>query len=342
MLRPDNFTPASRTPWGGRRIVDVLKGGARLDAPGPVGEAWELSVEPDFPSRLADGPTLDEVLRADPALLGAEAALGSTALLVKLVDAADDLSVQIHPADSDPALRPNESGKPEAWYIIDADPGAGLYLGFRNGVSRDDIENAIDNEGRVDALMTFVPVARGDVFLIEPGTAHAIGAGVLLLEPQRVSPGKRGLTYRYWDWNRRYDATGQRDPRGKPRELHRERALEVTTWSGPRGDALIDRIRHRFGRAQTEGDARIDALVTQEGPLCSDVFRMRRLAGSGGVELPPEGRLRSITVFEGRLALDDGRTTLEVPRGCTAALPACLGAVHVELDAAHAVICTLA
>ena len=73
LLRPDNFTPPSRTPWGGRRIRERLKADVQLPPGGPVGEAWELSVEPDFPSRLADGPTLDEVLRADPALLGAEA-----------------------------------------------------------------------------------------------------------------------------------------------------------------------------------------------------------------------------------------------------------------------------
>ena len=263
-------------------------------------------------------------------------------MLVKLVDAADDLSVQIHPADSDPALAPDESGKPEAWYIIDADLGSGLYLGFRDGVSREDIEHAIDQEGRVDELMTFVPVFRGDVFLIEPGTAHAIGSGVLLLEPQRVSPGKRGLTYRYWDWNRRYDAAGRRNPDGQPRDLHRERALDVTQWTGPRGETLVEQIRHRAGRASIEGDAKLEALVSETGPLQSDVFRLQRLAGSGGVELASDDRLRSITVLDGRLAIDDGHTTLEVPRGCTAALPACLGHVHIELDAAHAVICTLA
>lgn len=341
LLQPDNFTPPVRTPWGGRRTIDVLKAGAGLEVHGPVGEAWELSVEPDFPSRLVDGPTLDEVLRADAALLGREAALGSTALLVKLVDAADDLSVQIHPADSDPHLAADESGKPEAWYIIDVEPGAGLYLGFRDGVSRHDIEVAIANEGKVDTLMSFVPVSPGDVFLIEPGTPHAIGKGVLLLEPQRVSPGKRGITYRYWDWNRKYDGAGQLDPGGQPRRLHLRRALDVTHWGGPRGKALLDRIHHRAGPAPTHDPASLEVLASPAGPLHSDVFVLQRLAGSGALELGPNDRLRSVTVLDGRATLHHGKAVLKLSRGQTAALPACLGPVHIELDAAHAMLCTL-
>ena len=342
LLQPDNFTPPARTPWGGRRIAGGLKLNAGLTVGGVVGEAWEFSVEPDFPSRVVDGPTLDEVLRSDPALLGTEAALGSTALLVKLIDAADNLSFQIHPNDADPLLAADESGKTEAWYIIDADPGAGLYLGFREGVSRRDIETAIDDQGEVDALMSFVPVSPGDLFLIEPGTPHAIGKGVLLLEPQRVSPGKRGITYRYWDWNRTYDPSGQLDPGGQPRALHRERALAVTDWEGPRADAFLDRACHRAGPAATGGSAWTEILMGREGPLQSDVFSLQRLTGSGDVELPTGNHLCSLTVLDGRLVLRDGETTFELARGQTAALPACLGSLHVELDGAHALLCTLA
>jgi len=342
LLQPDNFTPPERTPWGGHRIAGQLKLNAGLEVRGVVGEAWELSVEPDFPSRIVEGPTLDEVLRADPALLGAEAALGSTALLVKLVDAADDLSVQIHPTDADPLLGSDESGKPEAWYIIDADQGAGLYLGFRDGVSRQDIERAIDEEGQVDALMSFVPVSAGDVFLVEPGMPHAIGKGVLLLEPQRVSPGKRGLTYRYWDWNRKYDGAGRRDPSGKPRALHRERALDVTHWEGPREDELLDRIRQQAGPAPTGGSATLEVLAGDDGLIRSEFFSLQRLAGSGDLVLPAADRLRSLTVLGGSLTLHDGETELELAGGQTAALPACLGRLRVELTAAHALLCALA
>jgi len=342
LLQPDNFTPPSRTPWGGRRITGRLKANAGLQDRGPVGEAWELSVEPDFPSRLVDGPTLDEVLRADPALLGVEAELGSTALLVKLVDAADDLSVQIHPRDDDPNLAADESGKPEAWYIIEADAGAGLYLGFRDGVSRQEVETAIDEEGAVDALMSFVPVSPGDVFLIEPGTPHAIGKGVLLLEPQRVAPGRRGLTYRYWDWNRKYDSAGRLDPEGKPRALHRERALDVTRWDRPRGAALLSEVRHRSGPARTRDTARLEILASKTGPARSEQFSLRRLTGTGHLVLIAENRLRSLTVLAGRARLDDGATQTILSSGQTAALPACLGDLQIDLEAAHGVLAALA
>jgi mannose-6-phosphate isomerase len=342
LLRPDNFTPPARTPWGGRRIVDRLKAGAGLQVEGPVGEAWELSVEPDFPSRLAEGPLLEEVLRWDRTLLGEEADLGSTALLVKIVDAKDDLSVQIHPRDDDAALGTDESGKPEAWYIIEAEPGSGLYLGFKEGVSRVDVEAALDEGRAVDALMHFVEVFPGDVFAIEPGTAHAIGKGVLLLEPQRVAPGKRSITYRYWDWNRRYDAKGQPDPNGKPRALHRKRALDVTNWDGPREQRLIDRIRYRAGPASSSGAASLEVLASRGGPLRSGVFSLQRLTGSGSLELHTDDHLRALTVLAGTLSLRCGRDRVEVCGGQTAALPASLGPLGVELSDAHALLCGLA
>ncbi|MDH3654386.1 MAG: class I mannose-6-phosphate isomerase, partial [Myxococcales bacterium] len=323
-------------------IRQRLKADAELPPGGPVGEAWELSVEPDFPSRLADGPSLDEVLRADPALLGAESPNESTSLLVKLVDAADDLSVQIHPDENDRQLAADESGKPEAWYIIDAEPGAGLYLGFRDGVSRQEVETAIDEQGDVSALMSFVGVSPGDLFLIGPGTPHAIGKGVLLLEPQRVAPGKRGVTYRYWDWNRKYDRAGQRDPNGQPRTLHRERALDVTKWGRTADVARNDRLSHRAGPAPIDGPASLEVLISRDGPLRSEVFSVQRLAGSGKLELDAADRLRALTVLDGRVTLHDGETVLALSRGQTCALPACLGSLDVVLDAAHAVICSLA
>src|SRR5262245_61367779 len=143
-IRPDNFTPATRTPWGGTRILSRYKP-ALIKAQEIVGESWEVSVEPSFPSRFADSSeTLAERIAADPmSWLGRDVAArygGQTPLLVKLLDAADHLSLQVHPTDGDPALAAGESGKPEAWVVLDVDPGCGLYLGFREGVERRDVE----------------------------------------------------------------------------------------------------------------------------------------------------------------------------------------------------------
>jgi mannose-6-phosphate isomerase len=331
LLEPANFTPPGRTPWGGRRIVESLKVGVEVE--GPVGESWELSVEPDFPSRIDGGPPLEDALR--------EAGLGSTSLLVKLVDAEDDLSLQIHPHDDDPALEPTQSGKPEAWYILAADPGAGLYLGFKRGATADGVADVLRDGAPLDRMMYFVPVSPGDVFVVEPGTPHAIGKGVLLLEPQRVEPGKRGVTYRYWDWNRKYDADGRLDPNGAPRELHTERALEVTRWDGPRESELLDRIRHRAGAAALEEEARLETLCSEEGPLVSSTFFIERLSGTGSLELPKHEKLTSLTVFDGEVRVAAEEASLNVTRGRTAALPPHVRPVHVELDRAHAVLCSL-
>lgn len=342
LLRPDNFTPPQRTPWGGTRIRSELKAGLGLAGSAPVGESWELSVEPDFPSQLLEGPDLDAVLRSDPeALLGAEAAQGSTGLLVKLLDAAQSLSLQIHPRDDDPALAPEQSGKPEAWYVIDADPGAGLYLGLQPGASARSMRDAIESERDLASSLHFVPVAEGDSFVVEPGTPHAIGKGVLLLEPQRVLPGKRGITYRYWDWNRRYDSAGVEAPEGRPRELHVDRALEVTNWDLPRGEALLERIRHRAGSPRRSGDARLEVLVGPSGPLFSKQFDLQRLSGTGQVELPTATVLRALTVLRGRVGLRGEHEGVELVKGQTAALPACLHSTRAELSDAHAILSCL-
>lgn len=343
LLAPGNFTPPTRTPWGGTRIVEGPKRDFGFPGGLVVGEAWELSVEPDFPSTIDGGPALDALLRADAGpWLGREEASGSTALLVKLLDAADDLSVQIHPTDDDPRLTDDQSGKPEAWYIIEADEGAGLYLGFVDGVGRDDVERAIANGDDVSALMQFVPVAPGDAFVIEPGTPHAVGRGVMLLEPQRVIPGKRGITYRYWDWNRRYDPKGRPDPNGAPRALHLADALDVTRWDGPRQSALLSEVHHRIGPAERDGDAVLEPLIGPAGPLASSTFDVRRLSGTGTTSLPDAAALRSLTVLEGQVCIAHEAGNVTVPQGQTAALPACLPPTDVTLDAAHAVVCHLA
>lgn len=340
LLRPDNFTPASRTPWGGRRIVSDVK--RELLAPDAatesvVGESWEVSVEPDFPSMTATGDSLDALIRAAPgAWLGARATAASAELLVKLLDAADELSVQIHPSDDYAALDPDQAGKPESWYVVDADEGACLYLGLAAGVTPESLRRALESDGDVASLLTKVPVTKGDFFVIEPGMPHAIGRGCLLVEPQRVSAGKKGVTYRFWDWNRRYDAEGRSSPEGAPRALHVEHALAVTRFDAPRDDAMLARVRRRAGEARLDARARLTPLAGPEGPILSTNLEVARLDGSGTTPFE-SGAFRGLTVLEGSVTVcvSDGR--LEVVRGRSAALPASAEG-HFDLVGAHALL----
>ena len=346
LLAPDNFTPATRTPWGGTRIVRAYKAGL-LDAgaPATVGESWEVSVEPDFPARVdGSGETLASVIASDvPGWLGVEAERGrsSTAILVKLLDAADELSVQIHPSDDYAALAPDEAGKPESWYVLDREPGAVLYLGLREGVTRERMAGAIASGDDVSLLLDRVEVEPGDFFRIDAGTPHAIGRGLTLVEPQHVSPGRRGVTYRYWDWNRRYDAAGALDPRGAPRALHVEHALAVTDWGGPRGAPFLDRIRLRAGGAETSLAARADALCGPSGGLSSEHLWVERWTGTGALAARARDRLVGLVVVAGEVRLDWPGGSLVVGRGRSAAIPARVTGLSVELDRAHALACSV-
>src|SRR5262245_48532991 len=204
----------ARTPWGGTRIAAQYKSKLLDQAEGRViGESWEVSIEPDFPAQIEQGESLSAYIAAAPeAVLGREATelgRGGTALLVKLLDTAESLSVQIHPDDHYRGLKSGECGKPESWYVVEATAGAGLYLGFRSGVHEDQVRRALETGDSLESLLHFIPVQPGDFFVIDAGMPHAIGAGLTLVEPQHVLPGQRGITYRYWDWNRRYDAQGR-------------------------------------------------------------------------------------------------------------------------------------
>ena len=156
---------------------------------------------------------------------------------MKFIDARQDLSVQVHPDDDFALEKENEYGKNEMWYVVDAEPGAGLYIGFSRDVSRDEVEQRIA-ENTIREVLNFVPTAPGDVFFIPAGTVHAIGAGNLICEVQQSS----NCTYRLYDYDRK-------DRFGNKRELHLEKALEVLDYRkyNP-GEAAEskDRIRCKY------------------------------------------------------------------------------------------------
>lgn len=300
-LRGDNFTDPSRTPWGGDRVAS-WKRDVGIAATDPLGESWEVSFGPELPS-FVEGPearSLLSVVSDDlPGYLGDEAALGTSALLVKLLDARTPLSVQIHPSDRDETLGPGESGKPECWYVAAAEPGAGVLFGLADDATPAGMREALETGADLVPLLARIEVKIGDFFVVPPGTPHAIGAGVTVVEPQHITPNKRGVTYRYWDWNRKYDALGQLDPSGRPRALQVDAALRVTDWSSGRGSLLAERA-YRYAPTVGENEALHLLPLSGDGGIPFSVA-VQRLAGSGAMTLPSARVARSITVIEGSL-----------------------------------------
>ena len=204
--------------WGGRRLKDAFEKDLPLT---PLAETWECSTHPDGPSFAVggkfDGQSLAEILRAHPEYLGTRHT-GETSLpiLVKFIDARENLSVQVHPDDVYARTQENgQLGKTEMWYVLDASENSRLVYGLSRDADAATLRRAI-SEGTLGKYLQWVPIRKDDVFFIPAGTIHAIGAGALVAEIQENS----NLTYRLYD----YDRVG-RD--GKKRELHIDKALAV-------------------------------------------------------------------------------------------------------------------
>jgi mannose-6-phosphate isomerase class I len=287
---------------------------------------------------------LAEILASEPIpMLGEESAQGSTALLLKLLDSGENLSLQIHPSRDYPALKDGETGKAECWYVIDHEQGAGIYFGLSTGVNESRMRSALERGEDISKLLHFVPVNQGDLFVIEPGTPHAIGGGVTLLEPQYVAPGCRGITYRYWDWNRRYDAAGRQAAEGQPRQLHIEEALAVTDWNRSIGESLLATCHVASGAAALEQNPVLEHLCGPEGEAAvrSSCIRATRLTGTGRNVLPSWNALRSLTVVEGAVVLGARSDRFRVHAGQTVAIPACNTNLRAQLEQCHALICAV-
>lgn len=408
-LRGDNFTPPSRTPWGGNEIVKQLKQGRRVgpetDASPIIGESWEVSGHPSFPSRVVINYGRSECalpitllqLLAPEALYGKENAArfnGQMPVLVKFLNSGswiqqratlshllhpleslelsatwtevlgvsrlprildgnnhelhtalanlralaakgsvpqglsaviddiaamhDDmltknLSIQVHPKEGD---YPEVPSKTEAWGILDAEPGAGIYLGLQDKVTRADVQRVIESGGDLSQLMNFVEVKAGDVFFIPSGTLHAIGAGVLLLEPQETSE----TTFRAYDWGRTVD--------GKPREMHVKETLKVTGFRCKRGKALVNELRRRPipERSAGNGIAGEELLVDEEE------FQLHRLTfREGGDEWEGDTattEMQAFTIVEGSvkvLASSGDNILASFHKGQSFVVPAAVG-----------------
>lgn len=227
--------------WGGNRLNEDFSKQIDLS---PLAETWECSTHPDGLSTVASGSftgqTLADVLTAHPEYLGQHGGKnGELPILIKLIDAKEDLSVQVHPDDVyAQAHEGGQRGKAELWYVLDALDSSCLTYGLHHPVDRAVFRESILN-GTVEKYLQRVPVRKNDLFFIQPGTIHAIGAGVLLAEIQQSS----NLTYRLYD----YDRT---DKNGKKRELHIDKALDVANLHGtdaPRQPLRV--LRYRKGSA---------------------------------------------------------------------------------------------
>ncbi len=226
--------------WGGSRLNDDFNFGFDID---PFAEAWVCSTHPDGESvAVKYNLTLAELLKGHPEWLGTHAgsvAHGEFPILIKLIDAKKDLSVQVHPDDEYASKYENGSlGKTEMWYVLDAKKDASLVYGFNRNLSEERVRTAIENAS-IESYLNHVEVHKNDLFFIESGTVHAIGAGCLIAEIQESS----NLTYRLYD----YDRT---DKNGKKRELHVDKAMKVANLNSsaaPRQPMRV--LKYRKGAA---------------------------------------------------------------------------------------------
>ena len=227
--------------WGGNRLNDDF--GKRIPII-PLAETWECSTHPDGQSTVADtGELLGDVLAKHPEYLGTHprrltGGKPELPILIKLIDAKQKLSIQVHPDDDYARMIEHSLGKTEMWYVLAAKRDAELIYGFRRDMTREQVRKAL-REGKIERYLNHVTVHPDDVFFVEPGTVHAIGAGVLLAEIQESS----NVTYRLYDY-------GRTDRQGKKRALHIDKAMQVADFaasSTPRQPMRV--LKYRNGCA---------------------------------------------------------------------------------------------
>ena len=273
------YPAAKNYLWGGTRLNDDF---AKHIASDVVAETWECSTHPDGVSIAASGEwigmPLTEILQAHPEYLGKHGSSGTDLpVLVKLIDARRDLSVQVHPSDE--FAREHEdgqNGKTEMWYVMDAEPDSRIAYGLHHTVGKEAFRKGIE-DGTVEKYLQMMPVRKNDLFFIPPGTVHAIGAGCLIAEIQQSS----NLTYRLYDYNRT-------DRNGSKRPLHLEKGLAVANleampeprqpmrllrYSGGTASELLCRCRYfQVERVLVNTEQRRDMAAFQMSRTSFEIF----------------------------------------------------------------------
>ena len=299
--------------WGGsfiERLKSLPPSGRR------IGESWECSSHPEHPSvvTLSDRsrvPLTDYLRGRGEQVLGTLLARNHgdrLPVLVKFIDAREDLSVQVHPSDEQAEeLGESDPGKEEAWYILEAEEGAVIRLGFREAVSREEFRADLSSPDTDVAgkYLRAVPVTKGDVFFVPTGTVHSIGRGVVLVEVEQTS----SITYRVWDWNRL--------PR---RALHVEKAMQVLDFeAGP-----VDAFRRTPKRIDDHEEVLVDSLH----------FTMHRLALKPGAEVRADtrGGFQVFSCIEGKATFEESGLSEQLLRGQSLLVPASVGGYTIATD----------
>lgn len=306
------ITPLKTTPvfkqylWGGSALKDKYNKDIKDNF---AAESWEISCHDDGLSLIAEGEfkgkTLKEVVMADKKNMLGDENMDTFPLLVKFLDANDNLSVQVHPDNKYAFENENGSlGKTEMWYVIDAKPGAKLVYGLKNGVTKEQFEKAID-DGTLEELLNYVNVKKGDAFFIPSTTLHAICSGLLIAEIQQSS----NTTYRVYDYNRT-------DKDGNKRELHTKKAVDVTSLADVEGAEKYVPIKY------TEGSS--DAYIISNCEYFT-VIKYNLGEGRDARVVPFEPRFEMLMCTEGEATISYNGGQMKVNAGDSIFMPAALG-----------------
>ena len=293
--------------WGGRRLAGLLA--APLPGDGPIGEAWILSDRDDHPSQVADGPlkgrTIAQLMKQCPEQLMGRLAgrFPRFPLLLKFLDAREMLSVQVHPSDAHKDLLPaGESGKTEAWVVLEAGAESRIYAGLKPGTTADNLRSALTNGTVAEHIASFTPKA-GDGVFIPAGTVHTLGGGVVVFEVQQNSD----VTFRLYDWNHVDAKTGH------PRALQVDQALACIDFAACAGGLVAPVVE-----ATTP--------VERERLFHCEPFRLWRLRGQSPFTVGAAGAPRVLVCIDGRGQVEHSGAKYEAGKGDVFLLPAALGA----------------
>ncbi len=306
-LYPLKLIPVSKeTIWGGDRLKKSYNKKADFEN---IAESWELCVRPKEMSMIANGEckgqSLGDYIKSNGTSVICENFNSDRfPLLIKFIDARDRLSIQVHPDDEYGLKNENEFGKTEMWYIVEADEGAQLVYGLKQGCTVEDFRKAVD-AGETESMLNFVNIHAGETYFIPSGLVHAIGAGILIAEIQQNSD----VTYRVYDYNRR-----QAD--GTLRQLHTEKALDVIK---PLTSDEIEKIRF------SKGNSGNDTLAN------CDYFKVKRLNIDGKTELSADKKtFQSLLCMSGNAKINFGGNDYEINKGDSYYIPAGMGAYSIS------------